>query len=598
MPEARCIPREGSVRERNPFPVFPGEPKIQGPIRRSPMGRRRALVLGAVHVAVLLHVLHWKLTGSTLSPVEPSESMRTLELGQINAGALFFALAILSTALFGRFFCGWGCHVVALQDLCAWIMRRLGVRPRPFRARLLVWAPLGLAVYMFAWPTLKRALVPLVRGAFPAVAAALGPPPPFPGFSNHLVTASFWATFPGVAIAVPFLLVCGFAVVYLLGAKGFCTYGCPYGAVFGAADGVAPGRIRVTDACDQCGHCTATCTSNVRVHEEVREFGMVVSPGCMKCLDCVSVCPKDALYWGFGKPATSRGAPKTGRLLRRFDLPLRGEIALAATFLLALLAWRGAYGSVPLLMGVGVALCVSFLLATLVRLLRDEDVALQNLTLSTGGRIRGAGFAVIALAVVAAALTLQSGAVRVARAAADRLDAEVVVSREEVLRGGPLTLSDATRSVAMRAARLDRLADGWTAGGLGLVSTPEVALRRAWFALVLGKPSEALGHLERAMGEAPASREARLDLARVRALAGPRDEAIRDLRRLVAEDPVDVDVHRALAATLEAAGDAPASVAELIVVVSLDPQDTAARAHLVALLERLGRTQDANRYRR
>src|SRR5512143_2323340 len=110
MPEARCAPREGPRRERNPFPVFPGEPKIQGPIRRSSMGRRRALVLGAVYVAVLLHVLHWKLTGSTLSPVEPSESMRTLELGQVNAGAVFFALAILSTAIFGRFFCGWGCH--------------------------------------------------------------------------------------------------------------------------------------------------------------------------------------------------------------------------------------------------------------------------------------------------------------------------------------------------------------------------------------------------------------------------------------------------------------------------------------------------------
>ena len=28
--------------------------------------------------------------------------------------------------------------------------------------------------------------------------------------------------------------------------------------------------------------------------------GMVVDPGCMKCMDCVSVCPNDALYFGFG----------------------------------------------------------------------------------------------------------------------------------------------------------------------------------------------------------------------------------------------------------------------------------------------------------
>ena len=42
------------------------------------------------------------------------------------------------------------------------------------------------------------------------------------------------------------------------------------------------------------------CTSNVRVHEEIREYGGVVDPGCMKCLDCVSVCPNDALSYNCG----------------------------------------------------------------------------------------------------------------------------------------------------------------------------------------------------------------------------------------------------------------------------------------------------------
>src|SRR5207244_4171 len=85
-----------------------------------------------------------------------------------------------------------------------------------------------------------------------------------------------------------------FMTVYFLGNKGFCTYACPYGGVFGLVDKVAPGRIRVTDACEECGHCTAVCTSNVIVHAEVKKYGMVVDPGCMKCMDCVSVCPNDA----------------------------------------------------------------------------------------------------------------------------------------------------------------------------------------------------------------------------------------------------------------------------------------------------------------
>src|SRR4029453_12361217 len=138
---------------------------------------------------------------------------------------------------------------------------------------------------------------------------------------SELVRADFWATFPQSAwIIVPFLLVCGFATVYFLGSKGFCTYGCPYGGFFAPLDKLATGRILVTDACEGCGHCTAVCTSNVRVHEEVREYGMVVDPGCMKCMDCVSVCPNDALYFGFAKPAIVKGPAKNKAPKKVYDL--------------------------------------------------------------------------------------------------------------------------------------------------------------------------------------------------------------------------------------------------------------------------------------
>ena len=128
-------------------------------IKASKNGPRRAAVLLTVHVLIALHVAQWLTTGSTVSPVEPSESMKTFELGEVNAGFVFFAVAILATLVFGRFFCGWGCHIVALQDLCAWIMKKLGVHPKPFRTRLLVYIPVVLAIYMFAWPTIKRELV-------------------------------------------------------------------------------------------------------------------------------------------------------------------------------------------------------------------------------------------------------------------------------------------------------------------------------------------------------------------------------------------------------------------------------------------------------
>src|SRR5262245_21079434 len=157
------------------------------------------------------HIIYWYNFGkprTTLSPVEPSESMYTIELGQLNAGFIFFASALLATFIFGRFFCGWGCHVVALQDWCSHIMNKLGVRPKPFRSRVLLWGPLLLALYMFCWVPFKRlAIVPLVRAMDwhpPTWLITL--PGPRPDFSNHFMVEDFWRTFPAWYVAIPFLL--------------------------------------------------------------------------------------------------------------------------------------------------------------------------------------------------------------------------------------------------------------------------------------------------------------------------------------------------------------------------------------------------------
>jgi len=273
-----CESRKPAQSRSIELPVLPQNPGKSAGVAHSRVSIWRAASLIALTLLMAAHYVQWQLMGRTVSPIEPSESMFTLQNGAVNAGFVFFTLAIAATLLLGRFVCGWGCHIVALQDLCAWFMKKIGITPRPFRSRLLVFVPLLAALYMFVWPTVARAMF------------APAGQPLIPNFTNHLVTTDFWATFPTFAVAVPFLFVCGFMTVYFLGSKGFCTYACPYGGFFAVADKFSPGRIRVTDACNDCGHCTAVCTSNVIVHAEVKQFGMVVDPGCMKCMDCVSVC--------------------------------------------------------------------------------------------------------------------------------------------------------------------------------------------------------------------------------------------------------------------------------------------------------------------
>lgn len=459
---------------------------------------------------MIAHVVMWVLTGmrKTLSPIEPSESMYTLEQGLVNAGFVFFSLAILATLIFGRFVCGWGCHVVALQDLCGWMMKKLGVRPRAFRSRLLVYAPLVLALYMFVWPTVKREvlkplagpywihIMPWVGDAPPPVFHSGGDPARF--FRPEFFKADFWETFPAWYVAIPFLLICGFATVYFLGAKGFCTYGCPYGGFFAPADKLAIGRIRVTDACQHCGHCTSVCTSNVRVHEEVRDWGMVVDPGCMKCLDCVSVCPNEALYFGFGRPSALKKArtaqPAPPLVARAPDLTWPAEFALAGIFTLLVFGYRNWLGEVPLLMAMGIAGVGVFLVWKCWEMLREANVRLHTFQLRYRGRVRPAGVGLAALT----AATLAGGAwgviINASRFYAEVLDARIHVPYHVVFSAGYRPAED-DRELAERAMTHFRRVLAPREGGVGWGGGVEVYRRLAWLSAVSGQRDQAERYL-------------------------------------------------------------------------------------------------------
>src|SRR5215211_7314640 len=127
-----CVSQETKAPRVIELPVLKNNTVPDSDIRESKMGRWRAASLIVLYLLMIAHIIQWRLMGQTVSPIEPSESMNTLQNGAINAGFIFFILAILATLIFGRFVCGWGCHIVALQDFCGWLMKKIGLTPRQF----------------------------------------------------------------------------------------------------------------------------------------------------------------------------------------------------------------------------------------------------------------------------------------------------------------------------------------------------------------------------------------------------------------------------------------------------------------------------------
>jgi len=573
-------------------------PNKAGPgIKRSRRSSWRALSLLLVNVVIIAHIIHWKVAGSTVSPVEPSEAMYTLEQGQLNAGFIFLVVAMLSVIVFGRFVCGWGCHILALQDLCGWIMRRAGVRPKQFRTRLLGWAPLIIALYMFVWPTFEREVVaPILRQAWPAGLVYLGDTVPDRPDSivNATITDDFWATFPAVAVAIPFLLVVGFGTVYFLGSKGFCAYGCPYGAVFGALDKVSVGRIVVDhDKCDGCGHCTAACTSNVRVHEEIREYGMVVNPGCMKDTDCISVCPKEALSFKITKPSIAKGAPKHTAPKRVYDLSRGEELGIAAVFLIIFFATRGAYGIVPMLFAVGLAGCGSFLVWKAWRVLRDRDVRLNPFQLKRAGRIRSAGWVTLIMAVVAVPALANGALVKVIRTGGDFDDRRVAVPEHIVLGGRTDLVTEQHRFYADRAIERYEFAQRLSVG-LGRIHVREdVDFRIAWLKLTLGETEEAAQILTRLAGDHPDNETFVLSAAITLRLMERFQEAMALYNDAISAHPEFSRVRRELAGMLTVTGKPGEAERLYLEGLEINPDDHDLRTTLGVLLAAQGRAEES-----
>ncbi len=381
---------------------FPTPEEIKKRIHR--LSKRRAIILLGLYVLFMVHLVHWWIAGRTVSPAELNETMFTLEQGVVTIGAILLVLIAISVLFFGRFFCSWGCHILALEDLASWILGKFGIRPKPVRSRLLPLAALAALLYMFVWPTVMR----LYEGKT------------WPGFRvltdeeglGSFTTEQFTRNLPGPLMTTVTFLVVGGAIVWLMGSRGFCRYVCPYGALFAGLDRVSPAGIQLVGDCHGCGECTAACTSHIRVHHEIQEHGRVVTPGCLKDLDCVASCPRDALKFGYSKPP----------LMASFDNFTKPDVSWAWTWpqevlgvlvcLGTLLVTRQLYGEIPFLLAITIGVIAGWAAVTTLKLFTDANLRVGRSQLKYHGDYKPASLAWIVVVTVAFGLIVHSGWIR------------------------------------------------------------------------------------------------------------------------------------------------------------------------------------------
>jgi polyferredoxin len=180
-------------------------------------------------------------------------------LGFIAIG--FMLLMFILVWFRGRFYCGWICPMGAFHER---ILARVSLK-KPmlplFRKTWFKWLVLTLMLGL-----LTARLI--MSGGDPEVIAA--------------IFVMMWTISTGFAVAL--------GLVWK--PRSWCSF-CPMGTVQGL---LAPRvrRIHVAAACRQCGLCRKVCPLEI-YPGAYREEGVVSDPTCLRCLNCVAVCPQGAL---------------------------------------------------------------------------------------------------------------------------------------------------------------------------------------------------------------------------------------------------------------------------------------------------------------
>ena len=271
----------------------------------------RIAALTILNVLIFLHAYAWFLWGfRAFGHSDPREIFVMMGTGAVGVGAIIMIVAVISTLLGGRVFCGWACHMGAWQEVALWVQTKLRLKRQILHSRLTYVLPILLAVgWMFHYGVPSQ----WQQSGFPTSLHW--------GISD---VAPFADSVDPVRPAVMGVLLNLFLIVFLMqffvGSKGVCRYLCPFAPFFRAADRVALFKLRaVNESCDDCNECNRVCLMGIDVVGGLKEHGQVTDTQCIKCMTCVDACHTETIGYTWKTPAMleiPRAAPRRAWMKR------------------------------------------------------------------------------------------------------------------------------------------------------------------------------------------------------------------------------------------------------------------------------------------
>lgn len=551
--------------------------------RKQKYSRWRAAALISVYVLMGIHIVHWKIYGNTLAPLELNEVLYTLHLGIITAGFIFMGVTILGTLIFGRFFCSWACHILALQDFSEWLLAKFHIKPKPIQSRAFIVVPVVAMLYLFVWPQISR----MIAGE---EMAKLHLQTDSEGWASF-ITKDFWRNLPSIPVTLFTFFVCGFAVIYFLGTRSFCQKVCPYGVIFSFADKVAPGKIKLTGDCNQCGLCTAHCSSHIIVHKEIEQFGKVVNSNCLKDLDCVAVCPNDAIKYGFTKPSFFQSFSKLENHTTHYSFSVAEDILLGLLTFVFVIIFRGLYDAVPFLLAITIAVLLAWFSILFIRIFSKEYVHLGKTILRQGGKTTRNGNYYIVLIIAVYIFSIHSAFVHYHTYRGDILYNSFIKNNQK-----KITTTQNNKILSSAKQHLE------TAAAWGIFSP--LSLNRQLAAIYLTENDYANGesYLQKMLAADEKNHEARLRLAKLFFVTKREREAIAELQKITSEKNLQInsdelktcsEAHLTLGHIEEKNGYASAALNHYRESVKINPENTEAILALGVILTKGGQFAEA-----